>query len=102
MPYIENLRHILSANCIFEVMQGGGKGFTLRYGEAIMYNKKIITNNQEVINAPFYSKDKVHVFQNAMEIDTTFPKLEPIEVDYDFKEKILPSNLLTFIDSKLK
>lgn len=102
MPYLDNLGHIASAKCLLEVMQVGGKGFTLRYGEAIMYDKRIITNNQEIIHAPFYSEEKINVFSNAKEIDISFPRKEPCDVDYAYKEKLLPSRLLSFIDSKLE
>ncbi len=101
MRYIDNLRHIQSTKCMLEIMQGGGLGFTLRYGEAIMYDKKIITNNTEIVNAPFYSSKRIHVIQKPSDIDISFPNCEPVIANYNYKEKLLPSNMLKFIDSLL-
>ena len=101
MPYVENIEHIKATNCILEIMQGGGTGFTLRYAEAIMYDKKMITNNQAIREASFYSPSRINVFKEIKDIDLGFPIAEPIIADYGFKDNLLPSKMLQFIDDQL-
>lgn len=101
MPYKDNIEHIKATNCMLEIMQGGGTGFTLRYAEAIMFNKKMITNNQLIKNADFYDAKKINVFKNVNEIDVNFPISLPINVDYDCKEKLYPSRMIEYIDTFL-
>lgn len=102
MPYIENLKRIKATKCLLEIMQLGGHGYTLRTCEAIMYDKKMITNNPEIEKAPFYSPECIQPFRNVQEIDTDFILHEPLSVDYNYKEKLSPVHLLEFIDRELQ
>lgn len=98
MPYKENLRHIQKTKCLLEIMQGGGHGYTLRACEAIMYDKKMLTNNPEIENAPFYKPELISTFREAREIDADFVKREPLVADYGWKEQLSPLRLLEYID----
>ena len=101
MPYVENLKHIKKTKCLLEIMQGGGHGYTLRACEAIMYDKKMITNNPEISNAPFYRPELISVFSNAEDIDPSFVKAEPEVANYGWKENLSPLKLLEYIDEKI-
>ena len=81
-------------------MQQGGHGYTLRTCEAIMYDKKMITNNPEIKNAVFYSPERISVFEDVSEIDADFVLREPQKVDYQFKDKLSPLKFLEFLDEK--
>jgi hypothetical protein len=102
MGYLENLEHIHNTKCLLEIMQVGGHGYTLRMCEAIVYNKKMLTNNPEVINAPFYNKELISTFKDSSNIDIDFLRNEITSVDYNFKEQISPIKMLEFIQEKLK
>lgn len=101
MPYLENLQRIQACKCMLEIMQGGGHGYTLRYCEAIMYDKAIITDNPEVVKAPFYNPSLIQHFVDAMDIDPVFVENVSARMDYGFKEKLSPVHLLQFIDERL-
>lgn len=98
VPYMENLQRIKASKCMLEIMQKGGHGFTLRYCEAIMYGKKIITNNPEIEKAPFYSDEKIQYVKSVECIDSAFVLKEPINVDYNYKDKLSPLRLIEYID----
>jgi len=102
MPYIENLKRIKKTKCLLEIMQIGGHGYTLRTCEAIMYDKKIITNNPEIEKAPFYSSECIQTFKSVQQIDPNFIFREPISVDYNYKEELSPVHLLEFIDREIQ
>ena len=101
MTYLENIQHLRQSKCLLEVMQGGGRGYTIRYAEAIMYDKKIITNNSEVQSAPFYDPQKIQHFNCVDEIDPLFPTIDLEDVDYHYKEKLLPSRMLSYVEELL-
>lgn len=62
MSYQDNLQHVLHCNCELEIMQVGGFGYTQRMCEVISLDKKLITNNPMVHEAPFYNPD--YIFKN--------------------------------------
>ena len=101
MPYIENLKHIKKTKCLLEIMQGGGRGYTLRLDEVIMYDKKLITNNPEIKDAPFFHPDRISVFEKAEEMDVDFILREPVVANYGWKENLSPLKMLEYIDERL-
>lgn len=101
MSYIENLQHVVSSKCLLEIMQKNGTGYTQRMCEAIAYDKRILTNNKEVVTASFYNENYISVFSDSTDIDISFLKESEI-VDYNFKEQLSPRELLSFIENKLK
>ena len=101
MPYSENLKRIKKTKCMLEVMQQGGHGYTLRYCEAITFGKRLITDNSEVKQAPFYKPELVSVFSKTSEFDVEFVLKSPMTVDYQFAHELSPYKLLEYIDSNL-
>ena len=98
MPYEKVVEKIISDNCILEVLSPGQVGATLRYYEAVCYNKKLLTNNKNVVNLPFYNPDYIHVFENPEDIDWNWVK-EQIPVDYHYDGRFSPKR---FIDKILE
>ena len=101
MPYVENLKHIKKTKCLLEIMQGGGRGYTLRFDEVIMYDKKLITNNPEICDAPFFHPDRISVFEKAEDLDADFVLREPIVANYGWKENLSPLKMLEYIDERI-
>jgi hypothetical protein len=84
IPYEQVLNEIQSCNCILEIVKEGQTGPTLRYFEAVCYNKKLLTNNAMVVNLPFYDERYMHVFKSASDIDVDWvAKREPVDYHYD-------------------
>ena len=103
IPYKTNLQHFLHANCALEIMQHGGVGYTQRMCEAIAFDKKIITNNKLIHEAPFYNPSYIFQFNSAADITPGLCQwIKRVErVDYHYKEQISPIELLQFIENKL-
>lgn len=99
LPYTENLKIVMKSKVIAEILQSGSKGYTFRAGEAIVYGKKLLTDNKSVKEEPFYSPDKIFVFDNPEDIKKEF--FDGKSVDYNYTEQISPKKLLEFIDEKL-
>lgn len=93
IPYPEVVEGIKKANCILEVLIDLQTGATLRYYEAICYNKKLLTNNKNVVNLPFYNPNYIHVFEKPENIDLEWVK-ERIPVDYHYDGRFSPTHLI--------
>ncbi len=83
----------VSSNCILEIMHPGQVGATSRYYEAVCYNKKLLTNNKNVVNMPFYEPRYIKVFEKPEDIDWKWVK-ERIPVDYHYDGRFSPIHLI--------
>ncbi|MBO4897229.1 MAG: hypothetical protein J5590_02895 [Clostridia bacterium] len=100
MPYSEMLYKTVNAKCVLEVNQENSVGYTSRFLEAVMYNKKLITNNLYIKNSKFYDEKLIKCFEKAEEIDTDFVK-ENTEINYNYKDEFSPVHLIEQIDKLL-
>lgn len=97
----ETLQKELESNCILEVLKGDAYSNTLRFWEAIMYNKKFYTNWKGVVDSPYYNPRFVRVFDNPENLDCDFIK-ERIDVDYHYHGELSPVRLLDIFKENLK
>lgn len=95
MSYIENLKHVVRTKCILEILQGNARGSTLRTWEAIMYDKKLLTNNLSITNDFYYDGNYVSLL-NGNDIDADFIKQDNSYTN-PYKDQISPNKLLDFI-----
>lgn len=93
IEYPEIVETVKESNCILEVLFNGQSAPTLRYFEAVCYNKKLLTNNKNVVNLPFYNPDYIHIFENTEDIDWDWVK-ERIPVDYHYDGRFSPKQFI--------
>lgn len=85
IPYDEMLKEELRSNVLLEVVVPNyGSGATLRYKEAVMYNKKLLTNNPTYNLLPYTDSDNIMYFQNVEDIDIDWIKRKD-NIDYGYK-----------------
>lgn len=97
IPYREMLIHSLRCKCMLEINQDGAIGMTSRFLEAVMYNKKLITNSLAVKDSPFYKQQYIRLFDKITEVDPSFV-LDDAPVDYGYRNKFSPIGLIEHID----
>lgn len=104
MPYEENVERLKRAECILEVMHKGYVGITQRYLEAIIYNKRLISNNPEITELPYYDPRFMQYFEKVEDIDWEWLHSDE-RVDYhyqgDFSVQAWKKKLLDMLDEKL-
>lgn len=100
MPYQEMLEHTMNSRCVLELSQVGEYGFTSRSQEAIMYNKKLITDSLIVREQKFYPSKDILFISNVDEINPDFVK-DQSEVNYGYDGEYSPVRLLENIESHL-
>lgn len=98
-PYREFLPDICKTNCIIEILQEGQKGQTLRYFEAVCFNKKLLTNNNNIKNLKFYNEKYMKVYNDLNDIDINWIKKKE-NIDYGYNNEFSPLNLLERIKAK--
>lgn len=93
IPYHKVLASTLKSNVIIEVLQQGQTGPSLRYYEAICYNKKLLTNNPHVVKFPYYDERYIRIFSDVEDIDIEWIH-DKTTVDYGYKGDFSPTKLL--------
>lgn len=96
-PYEEILEKVESSNCIIEICQKGQSGATLRYFEAVTMNKKLLTNNKNIVNFPFYNPKWMKIFSSVDDIDAEWVKAKE-HINYNYHGEFSPVH---FIDQLL-
>ena len=95
-PYNEILEKVQDSNCIIEICQQGQNGATLRYFEAVTMNKKLLTNNTNIKNFPFFNSKLMRIFSSVDDIDAEWIKSrEPI--DYNYHGEFSPTHFIDYI-----
>ena len=96
-PYREVVQQLQQYHAILEI-QEAQSGVTLRYFEAVCYNKKLITNNAAVKNLPFYSPENMLIFQKPEDIDPAW--ISAGTCDYGYSGEFSPITWIHRIGSE--
>lgn len=97
--YNEVLQDVNKSNCIIEILQTGQTGQSLRYLEAVCYNKKLLTNNKYIKNLPFYNPNNMKIYENINDIDTNWIKQQS-KINYEYNDEFSPVHMLNKIFMK--
>ena len=101
IPYKEALAITVKSNCIVEILQDDQTGPSLRYFEAVCYNKKLLTTNKHIMEYPFYNPKYMKVFLGVEDIDCGWIK-ETEDVDYHYNGEFSPKHLVDRIQGLQK
>ena len=93
ITYEQYLNMVASSKCILDYSQEGQVGLTLRPLESMFLKKKLITNNEDIENYDFYSKNNIFIInkddmKNINEfINSPYEEVdEKIIENYDFEQ----------------
>lgn len=90
------LQEVLKANVIMEILQEKQNGPSLRYYEAICYNRKLITTNKRAVELPYYKEDYIKIIDKPEDIDIDWVKRRE-KVDYGYRGDFSPIFLLDIV-----
>ena len=91
---VDKIQH---TNCIIEFLQKDQQAQSLRYFEAVCFNKKLLTNNKNVKRLSFYNEKYMKVFDNFEDIDVKWLK-EKEFVNYGYNGEFSPVNIINKIE----
>ncbi len=100
ITYDEVLNKIKESKAIFEVVLEGIEMPTMRFSEAIVYNKILITNSPAVKRTSYYPSPSIYFYERpedlmSMEIDWNQ------KVDYQYNGERSPLHFLTDISNRI-
>lgn len=69
ISYKQNIQNILKAKCLVEIVDDDLKGLTLRPLEAIAFQKKLLTNNINILNSDLYNEHNIYIYDIDNNVD---------------------------------
>lgn len=87
--YYEILSEIANCKCILELCQEGQDGLTMRFYEAVFYNRKLITNNTTALTHECYNPAYMNVINSILDINLDMLR-NPNPVNYYYDDKMSP------------
>lgn len=93
VAYDEILRRTLSANVVLDIIKND-MPLTLRVYEAVVYNKKLLTNNRKILTFKYYDPRYIQFFESVEDIDWDWIK-EVSDVDYGYMGDFSPKKILS-------
>ena len=85
---------------MLDINQSGAVGYTSRFLEAVIYNKKIILDNPAVKNSRYYDPKYIQLVDSIGDIDPNFVISGDV-VDYGYQGDFSPVRLISLIDKEL-
>ena len=100
MPHSEYISHIKSCGIILDIVKPGVKCCSLRFCEAVIYEKKLLTNNPSIRKLSIYNENQFYVFDKNVYIDNCFLDA-PLSIKPEAKKEVSPLRFVEFIYFKL-
>ena len=97
MPYCEYVRHLVNTKCLLEIVQPGTVSYTNRVKEALIYNKRIITNCPLVKELKYYPSPNILFAETIEDFDPGFLGHDD-EVNYKYDGDFSAENVLKTIE----
>ena len=96
IPTDEADKYIESSKCILDLAPYGTTALTSRHREAVIYGKKLLSNNKSLLNDKYYSTGNMQYFNSVDEIDVSFFKKE--QSDYGYQGEYRATNFLVNLE----
>lgn len=101
LNYVDCIEKDLQSNCIIDIVTDPNQaGLSLRAFEAVVYNKRLITNNPSIKDFPYYDGKNIRYIDNYCDINDSFFKVHEL-VNYHYKGEFSPLYFLLDIVSRL-
>ena len=98
--YHDVIKNVCNSDILLEIVNSGQTGNTLRFKEAICYDKKLLTNNTEVKKSRYYNPDFIKIFEDINDIDFDWITRKT-KVEYNYLGEFSPSLLLEDISNRV-
>ena len=96
ISYPQVVSRVKSSNCIMEVLQENQESQSIRYFEAVIYNKKLLTNNRHVQELPYYDARYMKYFNSITDIDYEWVRKKE-NIDFQYDGRFSPLRIVDYI-----
>ena len=86
------LERTLAANVIIDIVDNNAP-ITLRAYEAVVYNKKLLTNNKKILEFKYYDRRYIQYFEKVEDINWDWVK-ESVNVNYSYTGDFSPAGVI--------
>ena len=100
MAYSEVVKQNQCSRCILELLNPGQHGNTLRFKEAICYNRKLLTNNPDVLQSKYYNPRWIQYFEHPDDIDVSWITNDDTP-NFQYNGEFSPLRLLDIIENHI-
>lgn len=97
VSYGEVIKRIKRSKCLVDVIQGESSGLTIKTVESVVYDKKLLTTNENVKNECFYKNQNIMIYDKNISI-RDFLNQPSIHNTFEDKHVFSPDNLFEQID----
>lgn len=94
--YSEMLKESLETTVLLDITDAGQTALTLRPYEAIVYNKKLLTNNRRILDFEFYDSRYMRFFTDITDEDVQWIQRKE-KVEYNYKQQFSVLNIINDI-----
>ena len=98
MPYPETIPLLQSSDVLIDIYDDPTAGLSLRVMESIFWNKKLVTDNIQVADEPFYYPRNIYVLGSDTRDLREFLAEPPVPVSPEIRDYYLLSNWLKRFD----
>lgn len=91
--------YIWTSKCLLDLKPYGTTALTSRHREAVLYNKKLLSNNETILSDKYYNNNMMQYFEKIEDIDISFWSKE--KYNYQYEGDYKADNLLIEIQKKL-
>ena len=103
LPYKEMLCRSFNAKCLLDINQKDAcGGYTSRFYEAIMYNRKLISDNPITKESSFYNENDIAYVNKPEDITEDYLKNLNSHVDYHYNGEFSPLRMIETVEKLLK
>ena len=99
--YSQMVVESLESDVLLDITDGGQTALTLRPYEAIVYNKRLLTNNQSILDFEFYDPRYMRYFTEITDEDIQWIKKKE-KVEYNYKQQFSVLNIINNITEEGK
>lgn len=98
LSYLQYLKFMMRSRCIVDLCQKNDKT-TLRYSEAVVYNKKLLTDDKSCIYKTLYNSNYIKILPSA--IDECFFNWvrDDNTIDYGYTDEFSPVKFVEYLEN---
>lgn len=101
IQYEENVNLLKRSKCVLDIVPPDTNCNTIRMGEAIAFNNRMLTNNVYVKDEPFYSPSLISIYSSEDDIDIDFLKQPYLQINYSNRHVLSGKAFLEHLDQVL-
>lgn len=68
LTYEEVIGYMNESRCFVDAIQGGSTALTIKTCEAVLFDRKLVTTNENVKNEPFYHPENIFIYPNDVDL----------------------------------